>query len=317
MRNILLSVYSVRVKTAHTRRDYELIDCFSEKDADLHEILGNLLDRRKTEVYRKADTQQALQVVKFHADKRQLEGLLDIGQYGSESEIRNLDQWDRVAYRKGVWDVDLHPFYFLFDLPEGKNMGILLIQRTGAEGAQAIFAEALHELFTCEFPNQRLQMRQIVPEEFYRQLESEETKLSEVRFVRHRLATDITTVIGPAGTDQTSGTMELALKIKEQGVGVEAIKRYFDRHRAAGSVLELEGTRFPYDSVKIRVTFRGKERTVDLSNPKSMRAAFDITNQVTFSAAGHPTFVSISGVAKGILSDIKDELYGTGPHVPG
>ena len=81
--------------------------------------------RRRSAAYRAEDSQQAVEVEKIDLGKRQIEGLLKAGYYGSGGEIRNLDHWETIAYRKGILDVDLSPFYFLFDLPEGKELGFL------------------------------------------------------------------------------------------------------------------------------------------------------------------------------------------------
>src|ERR1019366_3592270 len=99
------------------------------------------------------DTQQALEVKQVKHRKRQIEGLLEGGYYGSESEIRNLDNMKNVAYRKQVRDVDMNPFYFLFDLPEGKELGFLVLQSTGGEGVQTLFEGMLHQEFVKEFPD--------------------------------------------------------------------------------------------------------------------------------------------------------------------
>jgi hypothetical protein len=315
MKSIMLAVYGVRVKAAHTRRDFEVLDSFSEKGSDLFEVLCDILQARKAQVYRKQDTQQVLQVGKVNASKRHIEGLVQIGQYGSESEIRNLDHWTEVAYKKLVRDVDLQPFYFLFDIPEGKNLGLLLVQRTGVEGVQAVLDEALHESFVGDYPDHRLKMAQLVPDKLLRQLQSEDTKLTEIKFIRHDIARDITTVLGPAGTEQTAGTMELIVRPK-QPVIARAFRQFVDRNRGTGSILELEETRFQYDNVKIKVEIDGKERTMDLADPKKIRATFDITADVKFSPTGHPTFKSISDVAMELLEDLKGELYGSGGNAP-
>lgn len=315
MRSILLAVYGVRVKAAHTKRDFELLDSFSDRGVDLFDVLKEILEARKTQEYRKQDTQQVLQVARLNSSMRRIEGLVEIGQFGSESDIRNLDRWREIAYKKRTRDVDLQPFYFLFDVPEGRNLGILLVQRTGIEGVQAILDEALHESFVRDHPDHRLKMSQIVPEKLLQQLQGEETKLSEIRFIRHRVPRDITTVLGPSGTDQTAGTMELVVRPKEP-VFMQAFRRYIDQHRNVASVLELEETRFQYDNVKIKVNVHGKERTMDLADPKRIRATFDITDEVKLSSAGHPTFKSISEVAKEYLEDLKDELYGSGGNAP-
>jgi hypothetical protein len=311
MKSILLAVYGVRVKAAHTRRDFDLLDSFSDKGSDLFDVLRDILQARRAEVYRKKDTQQVLQVAKVNASKRQIEGLVEVGQYGSESEIRNLDRWKEVSYKKVIRDVDLQPFYFLFDIPEGKNLGILLVQRTGIDSPQGILDEALHESFVHGHPDHRLKISQIVPEKLIQELQGEDAKLTEIKFIRHRVARDITTVIGPGGTQQTTGTMELIVRPKQPVIS-RAFREFVGRNREAGGILELEETRFQYDNVKMKVEIHGKERTVDLDDPKRIRATFDVTENIKLSPAGHPTFKSISEAANELLDDLRNELYGSG-----
>jgi len=315
MRSILLAVYGVRVKAAHTRRDFELLDSFSTEGVDLLDCLKEILELYKAQEYLKQDTQEALQVGRVNTRQRQIEGLVEIGRYGSESVIRNLDRWREVAYRKLVRDVDLEPFYFLFDIPEGKNLGLLLMQRTGVEGAQAILAEGLHEPFVKQYPDYRIQMTPIVPEKLIQEFQNEQAEATEIRFIRHRVPRDISTLLGPDGTEHTTGTMELVLRPREP-VLMQAFRRYIDERRGRENILELEETRFQYDNVKIKVKVHGKERTMDLADPKRIRPTFDVTDQVRLSAAGHPSFKSISDVAKALLDDLKDELYGSGRNAP-
>jgi len=42
-------------------------------------------------------------------------------------------------------------------------------------------------------------------------------KASEVRFIRHDLATDVTALIGPHATEQGSGSMELIVRLSTDG----------------------------------------------------------------------------------------------------
>jgi hypothetical protein len=55
---------------------------------------------------------------------------------------------------------------------------------------------------------------------------------------------------------------------------------------------------------------------MDLANPDRLRASFDITDEIERASTGHPTFASISRIAKEKLDSIKAVLYG-GSHVPG
>jgi hypothetical protein len=315
VKSILLTVQGVRVKAVNSRKKYQLLDSFSDKAADVYDVIRDILKFHESSAYRAEDSQQVLEVKKVDPDKRQIEGLLEAGYYGSTSEIRSLDKWDEVAYAKKIRDVDLSPFYFLFDLPEGKELGFLLLQSTGIEGVQTLLASMLHEQFVRDFPDDRLRFHRIIPEDVRKQLAK--APLSEVRFIRHRMPSDLATVIGRAGTKQTTGTMDLVMRFKDDGIAPEAVRRFFDKKRGAESVLELEGIEFPYDNVKIKVKLNGKEHTVDLGDPDRLRANFDVTDEVTRSTAGHPTFGSISRVAKEKLSAIKAVLYGGGGNASG
>ena len=111
--------------------------------------------------------------------------------------------------------------------------------------------------------------------------------------------------------------MRLTMRLDEDGaVASESVRAFFEKRRGTETVLELEGVEFPYDSVKIKVKVNGKEHTMDLANPDRLRASFDITDEIERANTGHPTFASISRVAKEKLDSIKTVLYG-GPHVPG
>jgi hypothetical protein len=253
-----------------------------------------------------------VEIKKLHRAKRQIEGLLEAGYYGSASEIRNLDKWDAIAYAKQIRDVDLNPFYFLFDLPEGKELGFLLIQSTGVEGVQTLLAKMLHEQIVRDYPDYRLRFHRIVPDEVRKELAK--APVSEIRLIRHHVPSDLAVLIGRAGSRQTKGTMDLVMRFKEDGIAPAVVRRFFES-RGDPSVLELEGLEFPYDTVKIKVKLNGKEHTVDLGDPDRLRANFDVTDEVTFSA-GHPTFASISRVAKEKLYAIRAALYGGGD-VPG
>lgn len=314
MKSILLGVQGIKVKEVNSRKS-QLLNSFSDKEADLYEVLYEFLKRHEGDAYEVKETQQALEVKKVDQRKRQIEGLIEGGYYGIESDIRNLDKWTEVAYRKQLRDVDMNPFYFLFDLPEGKELGFLLLQSTGNEGVQTLLGEMLHKQFVEQFPDDRLHFHRIVPDALRKELAK--APLSEVRFIKHSIPRDFAAVIGQKGTKEASGTMSLAVNFKEDSaISSEAVRAFFEKKRGAESVFELEDVEFPYDHMKIKVKLNGKEYTMDLANPDRLRATFDVTDEIVRSKTGQPSFASISRIAKEKLDAIKTALYG-GRHVPG
>jgi hypothetical protein len=303
-KSISLTVHRVRIKAVNgPRNTFQLLDSFSDKSADLYEVLDGWLTVRKHDAYKSDDNQQALQVRKIETKKRQIEGLLNAGHFGRESEIRNLNKWRDVAYNKQKLDVDLQPFYFLFDLPEGKEQGFLISQTTGLDGVQTLLNKMIHEQCIEEFPDVRIRFNPVIPAELRKELEK--SNVCEVVFIHHRVPRDIATMIGRSGTAQTTGKMRLSVRFEEDGVAPEAIRRFLDKKRGLDSTLELEGLEFPYEDVKIKVRMQGKERTMNLGAADKIRPSYEITDQVKISSAGHPTFESISAVAKDLLGDLK------------
>jgi hypothetical protein len=307
VKSVSLTVNSIRVRHTYSK-EYELLDQFSDQADDLHDVLRELLYECSTRERKSDESSQALQVTRLDPRGREIEGLIQAGSYGSESEIRRLGEWTDVRYQKGLEDVDLHPFYFLFDLPEGRERGYFILQSSGQDSVQTLVRKILFELFTARFRDLRLEFKPLVPDELLDKLKGDEARGSEIRFVRHKPPRDITSIIGRGGTDTTAGAVELVMKFKEDGFLLRAVERALQRGNRDG-ILELEDLKFPYDNVKIKVKLGGKERTVDLGQPGNLRPTVEITDQVRWQR-GHPTFNSLSEAAHELLSQMKDRLEG-------
>ncbi len=305
---ISLTVQIVRVKRIYTRKnEFDTLDAFSDKEDDLHEVLNGYLRKYKGQEYRAKDSKEVLEVKRLHAEGRQLEGFVDAGPYGSSSDIRNLDTFKTVAYRKGTRDVDMRPFYFLFDLPEGRDRGFLILQQTGGEGVQSLLFEMLRSEFDRDYPEQRLRLKPYVPKELVDQVNK--SPVAQVRFAKYKAPSDLASEVLGRKTP-VEGTMELIIKFREDSVTPQTIRNFLNKHQGGESVLELEGLEFPYDHVKIQVNINGKRRTMDVADPTKLRPSFDVTEQLApMGANGHPRFAAISQIAKEIMSDINSVLY--------
>lgn len=306
--SISLTVHMIRVKAVSSpKNDFELLDAFSDNENDLFEILIAYLRKYKAQGFRIPDSKQVIEVKRLRFERRQIEGTLEAGSYGSSSDIRNLDKFGTIAYRKGIRDVDMRPFYFLFDLPKGRDRGFLILQQTGGEGVQTLLQEMLRHEFDRDYPDRRLRLEHYVPKELKDQLN--QAPVAQVKFAKYSAPADLAAeVLGRQRPIE--GTMELILRFKEDGVTPQTIRDYIDRH-ANESVLTLEGLEFPYDHVKMQVNINGRARTMDLGDPNKLRPSFDVTDKVEpLSANGHPKFATISEVAQGIMSDINSVLYG-------
>lgn len=239
-----------------------------------------------------------------------MEGIVNSGEYGIESVIRDVNTWT-VAHRKKTNHAEMLPFYFLFDLPEARTMGFLLLQRAGIYGIHSTLTTILGDLFMKKFKDYRLLINPLIPEGLMDQYLGKDSEMTEIRFIRHSLSGDISTGLSKQGKEK-GGTMELIVKLKEKGDFPfrSNVRRVLSGQRELQNLIELQEVRFPYDNVKIKVRAGGEERLVDLGHPERLRAAYDVTDDVEFSASGHPTYESIAKAAHDLLDDYIAGKYG-------
>jgi hypothetical protein len=309
MKRITLAPYAVRVKKAYTRREYEITSSFSEDD-DLCDILHRFLLGLSKKASLNKDLKQVLEAEDISLDDREIEGTLNSGEYGVEGLIRDVNTW-KVTYRKKTNEAEMLPFYFLFDLPEARTKGFLLLQRTGVFGIHSALTSVLGALFTEEFPEYRLVVNPVVPQGLIDQYVGADAEMTEIRFIRHSLSSDISARLSASGREK-GGTMELVVKLKEKGGFPfrSNVRRVLNGQRELQNMIELEEIRFPYDNVKIKVRVGGKDRVVDLGHPERLRAEYDVTEDLKFSPSGHPTFESIAKAAHDLLADHLAVIYG-------
>src|SRR3954453_14798251 len=84
-------------------------------------------------------------------DERILFGGIESGKYGALTPIRSIRTGEDV-HQQTPYRAAMFPFYFLFDVPEELDRGILILQKRGARGIRSALSKALRsraeKLFT-------------------------------------------------------------------------------------------------------------------------------------------------------------------------
>jgi hypothetical protein len=307
MKRITLAAYSVRVRVPYSR-EYEKLSSFGD-DQDLFDFLWQQVNALSKTVSNDKEAKHVLEAEELSTADRRIGGILNSGEYGIETLIRDVNTWN-IALKKKKHHAEMLPFYFLFDIPENRDLGFLLLQRTGVYGIRHILSASLDKSFQKSHAEYRLAINPVVPEGAIEQYVGTNATMMEIRFIRHSLSSDITGALGKG--KQSKGTMELAVRLKDADRFPFRgnIRNYIDGKRKLQNLIELEEVRFPYDNVKIKMRVDGKETLVDLGHPERLRAAFDVTEKITYSPAGHPLPESISEVAHGIMDDLMTAKYG-------
>ena len=141
-------------------REYDPVHNFGE-GSDLIDFLRTFLTALREDTLNDPDGQQVLRVQRLEQSGRCLYGIIETGEYGTESNL-----WDvraqEVVYRRRRGQADMMPFYFQADLPEGPDEGILIVQRMGLFGIRKLLYGALRPAFQRQFEDCDLRLQPVV-----------------------------------------------------------------------------------------------------------------------------------------------------------
>lgn len=305
MAAITLSAYTIRIRNEQGKQ--EIVSSFGGKH-DLFAVLQKFFLDLKANGSHDAAAKQLLSVYELHEGKnnRILTGMIESGQYGAASKIKDADT-QIVVHTKTVKHADMLPFYFLVRIPENKDEGILILQRTGSFGIRNLVGKELHGLFEGKYPSFTPTINPLMPEEVVKKT-LEKGIVTKLRFVRFGVHKDIADAYDAHDHTEEIGNMQWVVTAR-RGQSLPLMGRVKDvlsKKRELQNMIELPG--FPYETVKVELNVNGRKRTVDLGNLKKVRAYYDVDRDVKRGANGQPQFKSIDSVARDLLTEITDQL---------
>lgn len=300
---ISLAAYAIRVYNLDEREN-EPIHEFGEGCDLINVVRGYLRDLRGDGLHDE-EGQHVLRVERLESRGRTLYGIIETGEYGVESNL-----WDvrerAMVHRRRRSEADMRPFYFLLDLPEGPDEGVLILQRAGLFGIRRVLYDALRTKFRTEFGDYDLKLQPVVDQgEIDRYVRG---RIQTVRFISYEIPTDITDAFA-GGHRERQGYAELVIHARRGGsLPINGrLREIFSGNREASAFIALDETNFPYDKVKITSQVGRSSRTVDLARLNRLRSYYDISDEVELDArTGHPAFDSIHGLAQDLAGRILD-----------
>lgn len=96
-----------------------------------------------------------------------------------------------LAYKKRVYHADMMPFYFHFDLPQGRDKGLLALQRTGTLGIHSVLSGFLTKEIKKQFPDFILALNLAAGSQVIEQYVRKDSALTEIHFLRYELTSDV------------------------------------------------------------------------------------------------------------------------------
>ena len=302
---ISLAAYAVKVWDPE-ERESEPISAFDDEH-DLLDFLHDCLNSLTQRSSRNEGQKQVLRVKSLKRDNRTLSGIIETGEYGIESTLLDVETGKEVHKRK-TNEANMLPFYFLIDLPEGVDEGIILLQRTGMYGIRHILAGILDVMFDQRFPEYRLRFHSLVES---KEIEKyQKGKVETIRFISFKIPSDITDAFD-RGHKEALGHAELVVQAK-RGSHLpinSTLSQFFSGKRELAKLVALKETNFRYDDIKIRSRVGRAARTMDLSDLKRLRGYHDISDEVDLDHSGHPKLSSIHRLAEALRDRLLAKLY--------
>jgi hypothetical protein len=308
VKSIALAPYSIRFK-----KPYEEENFLDDIDAgiDSIDLVEQALNGLKSKDAHDQEAKKVLTVADVKRSQRTLRGILEGGEYGYATTIRDVTARKKVLDKKRD-HADMFRFYFLLSLPKQRTKGILLIQKIGALGVVTPLKIALQDALAAKCPGYNVHIRQLSTQGIFDRF-LDKGDLRKIRFIRFKVPKAIEDAYA-GGHGEIHGITELVIKIS--GIAGmpfgKAIRKFQEGKGKLGDIIELGDDHFDADTIKMELSVGGKRRTLSVQDPRNMRAQLDISGQVTIGADGNPDFDSIDKIASEWLSELEVGMYGEG-----
>ena len=231
-------------------------------------------------------------------------GIIYYGTYGFESDLQDQDTGETNYTRKPT-DIEIIPLFYEILLPEGEDFALASFQSFMGRSCIAALLSRFKSEFEATNDGRLLKALKIMPND------SEGSALSMrsvkgLTLISRHTTSDITDRLF-SGDDADHVRVSLNISAgrkKRLGTLGDLLQSV-----PPSGVIAYAG--FEFDDAVAHVRVGNRTRPVGVFGANRDVGVVDITEDVTFSMNGHPTFESVKIQADQILSDLYEPLAGT------
>lgn len=300
MSRISLAAYTIRIKKKYDSKALRLNN-FDDANSDLFIILNNYMLSRRSSPSLDEKNKKRLIVNSYESIGRTLMGIIETGEYGYEAKLVNTDD-NSISYNRRTNDAEMYPFFFLIDLPNSCDEGILILQRFKQFGIRSILESDFFDYFQQKNNDFIVKYNPLVPDSYIEKTLSS-GRLISISFVQFKIPDDIASAIR---YNHVEGGGYAEYKIhaarNDHIPLVENILSHLRKRNRPSAFVELENV--SYDTVKFQFATDSGVRTIDISNLLKIKAYFDVTEEVEIGIDGHPVYSSIKNAGIKLKNDV-------------
>jgi len=231
-----------------------------------------------------------------------MSGVAIAGESGWEAELIDIQTRDH-AYRRRVTDAEALPFYFAIEVRPGADEALVVLQKFGNRGVRTSFIGTLLHEMRRELRPLRVSVDPWFPRHLW-EVYLEQGHLREVELTTWQVPSDVGDYVDSGHTQEEIGPVRLRFQAR-RSLDLPLLSWVRRRLQTPGPV-SVHG--ISYDDVKVRVNYRGSQKTIDLSTLDRTRPSYDITDEIKLGADAHPEFSSIDETARRYLREFREEL---------
>jgi hypothetical protein len=318
MAKISLTPYTVRVTKKSPDKQVKHVKLNSIAGKDLFVIIDEYFKKIQAVASINEDTSKVIKLKTTETKERTTCGILETGEFGYETEIFDT-KTNIVTHSRKSHEAELIPFYYLLNFPINKDEGIIILQRFKQFGIRNILLDDFTKHFNQVFDDYHISINPLVAKEIVDRL-FKEGKIMKIRFINFHLPKNIEEIYLQEGDHKESkspGYIEHVVSLRRgRSFSSKLIaivrKNVSELINTSTKVSELSELQEIYncDNIKLDVEVGGTRRVVNLDRITKLRHNEDISNRVSITATGHPTFESINSIAAELLESISTSLYG-------
>jgi hypothetical protein len=305
MMGTLVGAYHLRVKEKYSRK-FENLDSIGGT-ADFLDFASNCLEACKTDHHNDIGSKRIALTEQVNINGRVIEGRLEVGDYGSASNVRNVTD-AKTVFKKRKVHADAIPIFFRLELPSGRDEGLLLIEKSRKTSPKTAFASMLRFHFNELFDEYQMSLDPVLPADVFSEYLNKGT-VQKITFIKMGLPTDITDIL-EGGNQQLTGKTEFVLTAsRNRSLPLKrSILRDRDPIQKVQDLYELKD--IDYTNVRVQVALGKNRRNIDLGR-KYTSPLYDISDEVVIGTDGNSTYESMSGAFESLAADIQKGAYAT------
>jgi hypothetical protein len=283
-RQIGFHLYSIQVREKYGKT-YETLSSLRGKQDFLSLLNGGM----KTTLYSQKDDESDERITclkRVDLSARNLTGLMEAGHYGETANIVH-SKTGRTVHQQATEEASLLPFFFRIVIPQGKDRGLLILQRDNRLRGKQILKSVVDPILSKFDESLKCEMEPIMNRETFEKMVGE-GQIQQIKFIKMSIPQDFADEYDK-GRDEERGTMELTVKAR-RGRGLPMKKRLTDwmtSDKGVKDLFKVPGLDFEYDRVKADLRIGRNKRTVDFGK-KMSNPIIDLTDEVTMRRGHQP-----------------------------